>query len=341
MAKAPNIVIGLDLGRASLKSVTLQRRGPGRIAVTHYATRPISQPLETAEQLSAEIRALLREMGVGAKKPCAVAVSNPEAIIRIIEQPDTPREVLRDALRLNGLALLNQECREFVFDCEPITTSEALEAGRKRYLVGGTPRAQITQVHQALEGAGANVQGVQLAPVSLFNAFEFAQPELFARHGFFLVDIGYATSTMILGAKGELVLVRNVEVGGHTILEALMALSGESRESVLIALEQEDELMVENVRMALMNLTREIGSSIGFFEARREETISQIFVSGGITKSKTLVKVMSEELHMACTPWNPLAACEVAVPSQQREQFAAEAFDLHVACGAAAEVLNS
>ena len=340
MAKAPNTVIGLDLGRYALKSVTMQRRGPGRVAITHYASRPVPQPLETAEQLGSEIRALLRDMGAGSKT-CAVALSNPDAIIRIIDQPETPKDVLRDALRLNGMTMLNQDCREFVFDCDQLETTEALEAGRKRYLVGGVPRAQVAQVHQALEGANASVHALQVGAVSLFNAFEFAQPEIFANHAFFLVDIGYSTSTMILGAKRELVLVRNVDVGGHSIIEALMALSGEPRESVLMALEQEDELMVENVRMALTNLTREVGSSIGFFEGRREETIAQIFVSGGAAKSKTLIKVLGEELHMACTPWNALAGCEVAVSSHKRDSFATDAFDLHVACGAAAEALNS
>jgi hypothetical protein len=85
---------------------------------------------------------------------------------------------------------------------------------------------------------------------------------------------------MMLGAKKELVLVRSIDFGGKTLLETLMALSGESRESVLTALEQEDEVMVENTRMALTVLAREVGSSIGFFEGRREETIGRVHVSG-------------------------------------------------------------
>ena len=342
MAKAPNTVIGLDLGRYALKSVVMQRKGPGRVALTQYASRTLQQPIENSEQLTAELRSLFKELGGGAK-PCSVAVSSADAIIRIIDQPETPTDVLREALRFNGMTLLNQDCRNFVFDCDRIevTSPDALESGKKRYLVGGLPRPQITSVQHALEAANTSVHGLQLAPVSLFNAFEFAQPELFSEHGFLLLDIGFSSSTMILGAKRELVLIRTVDVGGQSIVEALMALSGESREAVLIALEQEDEVMVENARMALMNLTREVSSSIGFFEGRREESISQIFVSGGTAKSKTLLKVMSEELHLPCKSWNALEACEVQLPAQKRETYHADALDLHVACGAAAEVLHS
>jgi Tfp pilus assembly PilM family ATPase len=320
----------------------MQRKGPGRVALTQYSSRLLQQPIENTDQLSSELKAVFKDLG-GASKPCCIAVSSADAIIRIIDQPETPTDILREGLRLNGMTLLNQDCRDFVFDCDKIqvTSPESLDQGRQRYLVGGLPRPQITHLHHALESVNTNVHGLQLAPVALFNAFEFAEPELFANHGFLLVDIGFTSSTMILGAKRELVLVRTVDVGGQSIVEALMALSGESRESVLIALEQEDEVMVENARMALMNLTREISSSIGFFEARREESITQVLVSGGTAKSKTLLKVMGEELHLPCKSWNALGACEVHLPSSKRETFTTDALDLHVACGAAAQALQT
>jgi Tfp pilus assembly PilM family ATPase len=98
--------------------------------------------------------------------------------------------------------------------------------------------------------------------------------------------------------------------------------------------------MIENARVAISNLTREIGSSIGFFEGRREETIGQVFVSGGIAKSRTLVRVMGEELHMNCLSWNALEHCEPTLGGSQREKLERDTLDLHVACGAAVEMLN-
>ena len=62
------------------------------------------------DDLSRELKQLLRDLGGGAKT-CAFAVSDPSTILRIIEQPDTPVDMLRMALRLNGLAVLNQECK--------------------------------------------------------------------------------------------------------------------------------------------------------------------------------------------------------------------------------------
>jgi len=342
MAKAPTSVVGLDLGRSSLKAVLLHRSSADRLSITHYATQHTPSNLQSPDQLAGDIRNLLKSMG-GTAKACAVAVSSPEAIIRIIDQPETPTNLLRDALRLNGMTLLNQDCRQFVLDCDriPVSAPETIEGGKQRYLVGGLPRPQVDTVQKAIETAFGSFSNFQLGPISLFNAFESANPETFSKGGFLLIDIGAVSSTIVLGARRELVLVRTVDIGGTTILDALEALSGEPRESVLIALQQEDEMMIENGRVAMMNLSREIANSIGFFEARREERISKIHVSGGSAKSPALLRILKDEVHLACEPWNPLAGCDVSVAASRRLALADAAFDLHVAFGAAAELIKS
>ena len=343
MTKALNSVIGVDIGRHSLKSVLLQKKGGNRFAVTHFASQVIDENSpRTVEELGRQLKALLKTMG-GSAKGCVVSVNSPDAIVRIIDQPNTEPGILRDALRLNGLALLNQDCREFVLDCDFIPTATETEtpAGQKRYLVAGLPRMEIAQLSEAFDkGIASGVNSLQLGSVCIFNAFEFAQGEVFNEQPFFLLDIGHISSTMMIGVKGELVLIRNIEFGGKILLEALGNMSAEEPDGVLRALAQDDELMVENARMALMALAREVGSSIGFFEGRREETIGKVWVSGGLAKSKTILRVLSEELRMPCTSWNALQRCELNMSSAKQEQFADCMLDFSVACGAAAQLIK-
>jgi Tfp pilus assembly PilM family ATPase len=346
MAKTLSTVIGVDLGRYSLKSVQLQKKG-GRLAVTHFASQPIDEGLErTPEELGRQLKALIKRMG-GHAKACAVAVSSPEAMVRIIDQPETPPEILRDALRLNGMMLLNQDTRDYVLDCDYIPTAQPIQVEfgsqpQKRYLVAGLPREQVDVVGKLVAESGAgSLASIQLAPISIFNAFEFAHPDVFNQQAFFLLDVGHTTSTMLLGSKRELVLIRNIEFGGKTLIDTLCALSGTPAELVLSTLEQDDELMVENARLALNMLTREIGSSIGFFEGRREEAIGQVWISGGLAKSKSALRILSEELHMPCQAWNAIERCEVAVAASQRPQLEADKIDYSVACGAASQLLTA
>ena len=350
MAKTLSSAIGVDLGRYSLKSVLLQKKGANRYVITHFASMPVDDAVErTPETMGAQIKALVKYMG-GTAKGTAVAVSSPDALVRIIEQPETPPEILRDALRLNGTALMNQDCRNFVLDCvdcelpatAPQTPSANAPVPQRRYLVAGLPRAEVAQFAKVFEMGGlTNVAAVQLAPVTVFNAFEFAQKEVFDNQAFFLIDFGHLSSTMMIGARRELSLIRSVDFGGKSLVEALCGLSGESPETVLSALAQEDEVMVEYARMALMALTREIGSSIGFYEGRREETISQIWVSGGLARNTTLLRLLGEELRMPCQPWVAVERCEVNVSSSKRAQLAEEMLDYSIACGAAAQLLNA
>ncbi len=343
MVAPPRAVIGVDLGRHALKSVLLQRKGENRFGITHFACRRLAGPVDTAEALSGELRALFKDMGGGAKL-CAVAVSSPDALIRIIEQPQTPTQLLREALRLNGMAYLNQDCRRWVLDCAELASAESVSGGaggKAKYLVGGAPRDEVARVDDAFSKAGQHIGWLPLAPISILNAFEFACREAFQNGAFFLVDIGHMTSTLMVGMKGELVLVRSIDCGGSLVLETLRSLTGEPHEAVLQALESEDELMVENTRMALGILAREISSSIGFFESNHEANIDRIYVSGAPAKSPAILKVLGEEVERPCTAWSAVARCEVGVAQARIPAFEASALDLHVACGAAAEALEA
>lgn len=369
--KLPSAVIGVDLGRHSIKTVALQRRSGNRFVVSNYGVHVMDTAPQTAEQLGAELKLALKEVGANAKT-CAVAVSSSDSLIRIIEQPEIPREVLRDAIRLNGLSLLNQDVKEFVLDCEKVSaplsadkspsaakgeTSAKVEKPAKadkqlgsasaapvqpvKYLVAGLPRSRVQMIDQAfLQYRRASIHNIQLASVCTFNAFEFSHPEAFTNEAFLLVDIGHHNSTVTVGVKKELVIVRAIDYGAGNLREFLVSNGIPNPNEAFRQLEAGDEATVDNARLSLAALTREIASSIGFFEGRREENITRVYVSGGGARLKSLLSILSEELHIPCEAWDPFSQCEVALPVGRREMLALDFVSLNVACGAAAEALR-
>lgn len=348
--KLPSSIIGVDLGRHSLKSVALQRKGANRFVLSNYAVREMESAPETAAQLAAELQQLFKDMGAGAKT-CAVAVSSGDSLLRILEQPETPTHVLRDALRLNGLMLLNQDVKDFVLDCDAVAApaanapAEPAAAGNAgapvRYLVAGLPRTHVGMIDEAFQTwRKGSVHNLQLAPICTFNAFEFANPEAFANQAFVLVDIGHKASTVTVGVKRELVLVRSIDYGGAALREALVADGAPDGAEALRLLEQKDEVTLDHARYSLSALTREISSSIGFFEGRRDENIAKVFVSGGMARSAALLGILTEELRIPCEPWDPFQGCEIALPPHRKPRFAEDFAVLNVACGAAAEALG-
>ena len=320
-----------------MKAVLLQRKGNGRLTLSRFATRELSVELRTADELAANLKALLQELG-GSAKACGIAISSADSFVRIVEQPEMPAETLRDALRFNSQTLLNQDCRDFVLDCDRIAHTPA--DGLVRYLVGGLPRMQVQMVQDACTKNKLPITTLQLSQLSVFNAFEFSNEETFNTQGFVLVDIGHLSTEVIVGAKRELILARTLDYGGNHFVEELICHGASGPEEVTQALAEEEVLTVENARLSLTEVVRSISSSIGFVEARHEVAIPRVFVSGGMAKSPTILKILSEELQLPCETWDPFARSENAVPAARKTALAAEIPVLSAAFGAAAEILK-
>src|SRR5438477_6965665 len=101
MPKRGNSVIGIDLGKRCFKAVLLHKKSETRYVLTSFATRETGSETATADAIADEVKLLLKDLG-GHSKNCAVALSEPGSLLRIIEQPTTPPELLRNALRYNG-----------------------------------------------------------------------------------------------------------------------------------------------------------------------------------------------------------------------------------------------
>lgn len=357
MARRGDSVIGIDLGKRVFKAVALRRKSDHRLTLTSFTSREVPEEISTADDLAQHVKQLMRDLGASGKG-CAVAVSDPSSILRIIEQPNTPVDLLRNALRLNGLAVLNQECKDYVLDVAPvngraaeIATEDGGDAGnvavqapvttKTKYFVGGTLRNMVKQVSEALAKARLPIDILQLAPACSFNAFEYAYPEIFSNEAFLLLDMGHLQSTVMIGSKGELVLVRGIEYGGKALMQALTADGALDAQAAWEMILQGDAGMAEICRNSLNRLATEVRNSIGFFEGQREESISRIFVSGGLARAETVLQGLSDDLTLPCEIWDPLETCEVALPAAKRQALPHEFVSLNVACGAAFEYLSS
>ena len=358
MARRGDSVIGIDLGKNVFKGVALRRKSDSRFVLTNFASREVPEQINTADELAQQIKQLVKELGGG--KGCAIAVSDPSALLRIIEQPDTPVDLLRNALRLNGLAVLNQECKDFVLDVAPVNASASGrtfatgapdESGsvamqtnvmtKTKYLVGGMLRTVVKQIAEAMAKTRITADILQLAPICSFNAFEFAYPEIFNNEAFMLLDMGHLQSTILIGSKRELVLVRGVDYGGKALTQALTAEGALDANAAWAMIQQADEGMADICRTSLARLATEVQNSIGFFEGQREDSIHRVFVSGGLARSEVVLQTLSDELSLPCEIWDPLETCEVALPPNKRQALPSEFVSLNVACGAAFEYLNS
>jgi Tfp pilus assembly PilM family ATPase len=146
---------------------------------------------------------------------------------------------------------------------------------------------------------------------------------------------------VLIGSKGELVLVRSIDYGGKALMQALTAEGALEADAAWLMIQQGDEGMAEICRNSLSRLATEVRNSIGFFEGQREESINRIFVSGGLARAEVVLQTLSDELGLACEIWDPLETCELALPAAKRQALPNEFVSLNIACGAAFEYLKN
>lgn len=358
MARRGNSVFGIDLGKHVFKGVLLQRKSDNRFVLTSYASHEVPEDLRSSDQLAQQIKLLIKELGGGASG-CAIGISDPEGLLRIVEQPSTPIDLLRNALRLNGLMVLNQECKDYVLDCallapeggnravhaagatEAPTATQTAVGTQTKYLVGGLLRTTVKKIFEACTKTRTPADILQLAPVCSFNAFEFAYPEIFGKETFLLLDMGHLQSTLMVGCCKELVLVRSIDYGGKALMHALTSDGSVDAPAARVMIQEGDAGIAEVCRTSLSRLATEVRNSIGFFEGQHEQTIHRIFVSGGLARTEMILQTLSDELGLPCEIWDPLESCEVALPQAKRQALPREFVSLNVACGAAFEYLRN
>jgi len=358
MARRGNSVIGIDLGKHRYKAVLLSKKSETRYVLTSFASHEVSEDLATPDAIAQQLKQLLRELG-GQTRNCAIAVSEPGSLLRIIEQPSTPPELLRNALRYNGLSMLNQDCKDFVLDVAAISangsapktapasndevnvTVQSPVMIQMRYLVGGMLRTQVKLISEAMAKTRLSADILQLAPVCSLNAFEFAYPEVHGKEAFLLLDMGHLQSTVLIGRNGELTFTRSFDYGGKHFTQALTADGALDVHAAHLMIKAGDAGMAEICRNTLTRLVTEVRNSIGFFEGQHETPIHRIFVSGGLSRAEMILQILSDELSLPCEIWDPLENCEVALAATKRKTLQNEFTSLNVACGAAFEYLRS
>jgi type IV pilus assembly protein PilM len=348
-SKRVDQIVAVDLGARQTKAVHLQNRND-RIALLGYAVMeaPNRDKPGSAEGLGNHLKSLLKAMGDGVRY-AALGVDVPDAFLRHAELPPMPLPDMRQMLRLNSKAYLQQDYPDHVFDCSIIlsrpapsgaqTTKPAVATPgpqKQKVLVGGIKRQVLDDVKAACKIAGLVPLHVTPSMVGPVNAFEATEPEVFAKEVVALVDIGFRQTTISMLKYGELVMNRVVALGGDHLTKGLaeaLGVSDAEAESIKIGMPGEVQ---QNLEPVIANLGRELRASLDFFEHQQDVAVGKVFLSGGTARSEFTVRALQTEIMVPCNTWNPTKKLLLSLPVQQRAGLEESAPQLVVALGVGA-----
>jgi len=348
-------MLAVDLGSRVTKAVHLQRSGDG-FALCGFALldAPIFDKALSVELLAEHLSAVGKLLNAKTRL-LALTVGINDALLRHVEMPPMPMSDMRQVLRINSRNYLQQDLSGHVFDCCAAVTAAAAPlpapangkakdavkppAQKQKTLVGGAKRQLIDDFLAGAKRAGFVADHVVPGVLGPVNAFELAQPELFAKSVVALVDIGFRSSSIAILQEGELALNRVVNIGGDKLTAGLaeqMNINYAEAEGIKVGMPQEVQTALEGL---LVPLGRELRASLDFYEHQHDRTVSQVFLSGGSAQSECVVQTLRQELMVECTTWNPTSFLKIAVPERQAAELPQVAGQLAVAVGAALTAL--
>jgi type IV pilus assembly protein PilM len=339
--KKRNQILAIDLGSRATKAVLLDRRQDtytmSRYSITDAPTYEKGMPQGL---LTEHLRSVVETMGPKTKQ-VTIAVGTDDSVLRSTEMPLLPLSDMRQMLKFNSKNYLQQDLKDYVFDCYIVppqekTQTEAGKAANKyKVWVGGARREWLTNLENAIKGAGLTPDQVTLTVLGPINALELAEPEIFSKEVVALVDLGFRTTTISILNCGDLCLNRTVEIGGDKLTAGLseaMGISYAEAEGIKIGMPKEVESHLQPV---ISPLGRELKASIDFFEHQREKSVSTVLISGGAARSEFILELLRAELGVPCRAWQPTAAVHLSLSPQQMTEVEQVSGQLAVAIGAA------
>jgi type IV pilus assembly protein PilM len=340
-------VFAVDLGSRTTKAVLLERRD-NAFSLTRFTVQdaPIYDKAMPQGLLTEHLRAIMDNIQPKTRQ-VTLAIGAGDSVLRSTEMPLMPVDEMRQMLKFNSKTHLQQDLRDYIFDCYivPPRAQKQLEpskAGVAKYKVwvGGARRELLTTLESSVRAAGLTPSQITLSLLGPVNALEFSQPEAFNKDVVALVDMGFKSTAISILADGELCLSRSVELGGDRLTTGLaeaMSITYAEAEGIKVGMPQEVEAHLQPL---VAPLGRELRASIDFFEHQREKTVSKVLITGGAARSEFLVQMLQAELGVACKAWFPTEGMKLSLGSQQMTEIEQVSSVLAVAIGSAAMVIS-
>lgn len=306
--------LGLDIGSTRLKAVVV-RRGTTGLELAEYATQALPETGHQANGASPVVAALDQLLGQlkTSDRRAYVTVSCGSAMVCQTKFPRMPLEEIRSALKFNSAKYLLRDFSNFYLDAValPSAGSDDKNGAKINILVGGASKDDVSGYRNALAAAKVRPEALELAAVSVINAFGFTQSDL-ASETVLLLDIGARSTTINFLRNGQPLITRIMPFGGDQISEYIaqvMLIDVARAESDKLAMA---EPVQELVRTAISPLAREIRSSIDFFERQHDCHVSRMFACGGSACSPKLLDMLGEAAGLKVECWNPVASLNIS-----------------------------
>lgn len=335
-----NVALGLDLGSSQIKAALI-RRHRDKLELAEYAVRTLP-PGVIKSCKEPEFTSELQQLVDGLKTPerhAFVTISCSSAMVCQAEFPPVPLTEIKTALRLNSSGHLRRDFSSYYLDAFELKRESPGSKGKTKVLIAGADKEEVDARRDALVAAKIKPEVIELAAVSVINAFQVSHPEL-KDEAVVLVDIGARSTSINILLDSVPLITRIMHFGGAQLSEYIgqtLLLDPREAEEQKIKMSQSIQ---ELVKTAITPLSREVRSSVDFFERQHDRHVHRIFACGGSAGSQQVLQFLSESIGMHVECWNPVENLDISGFNGDAPQVMASGPSLAAAIGVAAARLS-
>ncbi len=325
-------IIGIDLGASCAKAVVLKYgAGDAPTVIREYAMLPSEDRELPLDEL---LRALLRKLRTRCRD-CAISAWPAGARLRFFDGKAEP-ELVR-ALRHgtpDAQALFHEKLDDYVAQCGRVTSLRG-DDNDSMFVASGIPRGELTVMENTLRKLGYTLRLLQLTPVAILNAFTASQSEIVRKQPFLVVDFGRARMTILGGSRGSVRVMRRVDFPWGEI--PLPLISAEESETPAEGSSSADEDALSAIFGDVTELlVSELQPVLESFRMQDEFfNFDRIYVSGGLSNHRAVIKRLAEGLHIERIQWNSLRHISAHHRALENFTLLSELAHLPAAAGAA------
>ncbi|MDB6120584.1 MAG: Type pilus assembly protein PilM [Verrucomicrobiaceae bacterium] len=324
MADSNHLAV-LSLGSQRVGGAVFAKSSKGDLILKKYEfAEMVGDPSVDATRLP-QLKVAVSELAAGLKlKGLEAWYSVPGHVVftRFVKLPPVSDDKVEQIIGLEARQNVPWPLNEVAWDFEFVGEQSAAE--REAVLVAMKSDA-LNEINDIVASTGIKTDGVDLAPMAIFNAFRYSYPEV--AEPVVIVDLGARSTNLVFVEDGKM-FTRNLLVGGATVTGAVAKEFGlgfgdaeqqkTSHGFVALGGTVEDHAdpalaaLSKVIRNSMTRLHGEVLRTINFYRSQQGgSTPQRIFICGGGSRMGYVAEFFQEKFKVPVEILNPLRGVQL------------------------------
>ncbi|MCK4916886.1 MAG: type IV pilus assembly protein PilM [Candidatus Omnitrophica bacterium] len=295
-----NILTGLDIGTHSIKLVEVLKKKK-EIKLVSCGLKPIPRDASLEDKVSL-LTELCKDLNIS-KTNINTSVSGKEIFIRYDSFPSMTKKTLIHSLKFEHEKYIPFPLDQCLIDVDILSKGPN---NRINTLIVSAQKSFITERINFINKANLSPINIGIDSLCLYEIFSLS-PFYSKNNSYVLLDIGKSVTNILIINKGNVVFSRDINIGGENFTISISeGMSIPLNKAEQTKCQIDEATLLDTLNPDINSLMSEIELSIAY--SKKNNFIADlecIYISGGSSKLKGLVKSLENGLNIKSFLWNP------------------------------------